>query len=117
MAEAEAIRDVVIENNELQDRAGTAVFVGGAKGVKLSGNRIQAAAGAELRRKGPAILLERSSGVSLVDNAVLDPRAATTAAVEIGPDVAPGDAGVLISGLNAGLAPEAKPVLDRRTSR
>jgi hypothetical protein len=117
LAEVEAIRGVIIEDNEFQDRAGTAVFVGGAKDVKVTGNRIQAIAGAELRRKGAAILIERSSGVALPDNAVSDPRAGTTAAVEIGPDVAPGDAGVRISGLKASLAPEANPVLDRRTSR
>ncbi len=117
LADAEAIRDVIIENNEFQDRGGAAVFVGGAKKVTIRANRIKAAIGAELRRKGAAILIERSSGVALLDNAVSDPRAGTTAAVEIGPDVAPGDPGVRISGLDASLASEAKPVLDRRTSR
>ena len=117
LAEAEAIREVVIENNDFQDRAGTAVFVGGAKNVTIRENRITAASGAELRREGAAILIERSSSVAVLDNTVSDPRAGTTAAVEIGPDVAPGDAGVRISGLNASLAPEVKAVLDRRTSR
>jgi hypothetical protein len=119
LAEAEGIRDVIIEDNEFQDRAGSAVFVGGARNVTVRNNRITAASGAELRRKGPAILIERSSGVALLDNSVSDPRPGTTAAVEIGPGVAPGEAGVRIAGLKAKLAPEAKPVLgldDRASS-
>jgi hypothetical protein len=59
--------------------------------------------GAELRRKGAAILIEHSSGVALLDNAVSDPRPGTTAAVQIGPGVPSGDAGVRISGLKSTL--------------
>jgi hypothetical protein len=42
LADAEAIRDIVIENNEFQDRAGAALFVGGATGVSIVKNRITA---------------------------------------------------------------------------
>ena len=115
LAEAEAIRDVRIESNEFTDRAGAALFVGGARNVTVNHNRIQAAVGAELRRSGAAILIERSSGVALLDDTVSDLRPGTTAPVEIGPEVAPGEAAVRISGLNATLASQAKPVLDRRT--
>jgi hypothetical protein len=114
LAEAEAIGDVVIEQNQVQDRAGTAVFVGGASRVTLRNNRISAAPVAELRRKGPAILIDRSSGVTLLDNAVRDSRPGTTAAVEVGPSVAAGEAGVRVTGLKHALAPEATPVVDRR---
>jgi len=117
LAEVGAIRDVIIENNEFQDRGGAAVFVGGARGVAIRQNTVKAAVGAELRRKGAAILIERSFSVVLANNTISDPRAGTTAAVEIGSDVAPGEAGVRISGLNASLAPEAKPVLDWRASQ
>jgi hypothetical protein len=103
LAQAEVIRDVVIENNEFQDRAGAAIYVGAASNVTIRSNHIVAALGAELRRKGAAILIEHSSGVALLDNAVSDPRPGTTAAVQIGPGVPSGDAGVRISGLKSTL--------------
>jgi hypothetical protein len=114
LADAESIRDVVIEDNEFRDRAGSVVFVGGATGVTVRSNRIVAGAQAELRRKGPAILLERSSGVVLTDTTVSDPRHGTTAAVEIGADMAPGEAGVWISGLETTLDQRARAILDHR---
>lgn len=116
LAEAEAIRGVTIEGNEFLDRAGTALFVGGASDVTIEENRIAAAPGSELRRSGPAILIERSSGVRLTDNTVDDPRAGTTAAVEIGPEVPPGEDGVRLSGPEAKLHPGAPSVIDRRGS-
>jgi hypothetical protein len=114
LAEAEAIRDVIIEHNEFQDRAGTALFIGGAHSVAVSNNRIHAAPSAELRRKGPTIQIERSSRVSLSDNAVSDPRLGTTAAVQINPTVARAEDGVRISGLDAKLHSQAQVVDDRR---
>jgi hypothetical protein len=114
LAEAEAIRDVIIENNDFEDRAGTALFIGGASNVSVSTNRIHAAPDAELRRKGPAIVVERSSGVTLADNAICDPRPGTTAAVEISPTVAPAEGGVRISGLDPKLHAQAQVVDDRR---
>jgi hypothetical protein len=114
LADAEAIRDVVIENNEFQDRAGAALFVGGATKVSFTNNRITASPDAPRRRKGPAILIERSSRLTLTDNIVSDPRPDTTAAVEIGSNVAPAENGVRISGLTAKLAPGTPTVTDRR---
>jgi hypothetical protein len=114
LADAEAIRDIVIENNEFQDRAGAALFVGGATGVSIVNNRITASPDASRQRKGPAILIERSSRVTLTDNSVSDPRPDTLAAVEIGPSVAPAEHGVHVSGLTAELAPGTQPVHDRR---
>ena len=116
LAEAQPVRDLVIENNEFIDRAGTAIFVGGATNVTVRDNRITASATAELRRSGPAILIESSSGVSLLNTAISDPRPGTTAALELAPSVAPGDLGVRVSGLKASLAPGASPVHDRRAS-
>jgi nitrous oxidase accessory protein NosD len=115
LAEAEAIRDVVVQNNEFHDRPGTALFIGGASHVSVSRNRISAALAAELRRKGSVILIERSSGVNLADNAVSDPRPGTAAAVEISPNVAQGEDGVRISRLDAKLHAQAQVVVDRRT--
>ncbi len=114
LADAEAIRDVVIDDNEFQDRAGTALFVGGATNVSVSNNRIRAAADAPRRRPGPAILIERSSRVTLTDNSVSDPRVGTIAALEIGPSVAAAEDGVRVSGLDAQLDPQARSILDQR---
>jgi PelA/Pel-15E family pectate lyase len=91
LAEAEALRDVIVEDNDFVDRAGLAVFVGGASRVALRANRITAAPEAPRFRPGPAILVERSSAVSVVDNTVSDPRPRSTGAVEFGPDAAPGE--------------------------
>ena len=114
LADAEAIRDIVIENNEFQDRAGAALFVGGATGMTVRGNRIAASPDASRQRKGPAILIERSSRVTLTNNSVSDPRPDTSAAVEIGPSVAQAEDGVRVSGLTAELAPGTQAVHDRR---
>jgi len=83
LANAESIRDVLIEDNEIRDRAGSALFVGGAT-------------------------------VVLTDNTVSDPRLGTTAAVEIGANVAPGEAGVWISALETTLDKGARAILDHR---
>jgi hypothetical protein len=87
----------VVENNEFHDRPGTALFIGGAGNVGVSNNRISAALAADLRRRGPAVLIERSDRGTLADNAVSDPRAEATAAVEIGPNVTRAEDGVRIS--------------------
>jgi hypothetical protein len=115
LAEAEVIRDIIIEDNEFQDRAGTALFIGDASHVSVSNNRVSAALNAELRRAGPAIRIERSSDVVLADNTVSDARPGTTAAIEVGSDVALGDGGVRISGLNAQLHSQSQPVIDQRS--
>jgi hypothetical protein len=114
LADAEAIRDVVIENNAFCDCKGTAVFVGGATNVLVHGNRIHAAPGAERLRRGPAVLLERSSRVQLTDNTVVDPRPGTSAAVEIAATVAPGESGARIAKLHAKLNAPSSALLDRR---
>ena len=116
LAEAQPVRDLVIENNEFLDRAGTAIYVGGATNVTVRDNRITASPDAERRRSGPAILIENSSGVALLNTTVSDARPGTTAALEIAPSVASGDLGVRVSGLKASLAPGARPVQDRRLS-
>ncbi len=114
LAEAEGIRDIVIEGNEFVDRAGTAILVGGATNVTLRSNRVGAAADAPLSRSGGAIVVRRSKGVVIQDNEISDPRPGTKAAVEIGAEVAPGEGGVRLEDLKATLAPEATPVLDHR---
>jgi hypothetical protein len=114
LAEAESIRDIVIDGNEFIDRAGAAIFVGGATNVTIRNNRVTASADAEHRRSGGAIFVQRSSAVVIQDNQVADSRPDTKAAVEIGAHVAPGEAGVRVDNLKATLWPEAKPVLDHR---
>jgi hypothetical protein len=117
LAEGNGIRDVVIEKNEFVDRAGAAIYVGGAGHVTVRDNRLTASAGAELRRKGGAILVERSAAVNLANIEVIDPRPGITAAVEILPGTAPGESGVRIENLKTDLAPGARPAMDRRDSR
>jgi hypothetical protein len=115
MADAESIRNVRIESNQFHNPLGTGVFVGGAAEVVLRGNRFIAEPGAERVRAGAVMVLQRSSNVVLVDNSVSDPRPLTTAAVQIGQQVAPGDGGVHLSGLQARLAPGSREVVDQRT--
>jgi len=114
LADAKAIRDIVIEDNRFQDRGGAALFVGGAIGVSIVNNRITASPDAPRQRKGPAILIERSSRVTLTDNSVYDPRHDTSAAVEIGPSVAPAEDGVRVSGFTTKLAHDTPVIHDHR---
>lgn len=114
LAEAEGIHGVVVEDNEFVDRAGTAIFVGGARDVQLVNNRITATEQAERRRPGSDVFVERSSQVLIRDNVISDPRPETKGAVEIGAGVAAGEAGVRIESLKAAIAPESRPVIDRR---
>jgi hypothetical protein len=117
LAEAEVIRDVVIDNNKFRDREGAAIYVGGARSVSVRKNRILAGPQNEQRRKGAAMLIERSSGLTLTDNGVFDPRPGTMAAIEIGSDVAAKGDGVRISGLRVKLNSQAQPIIDRRPAR
>lgn len=114
LTDTEAVHEVTIENNEFRDRAGTVLFLGGASDVAVTGNRISAGPGTELRREGPAVRIERSSRVTLSDNSVVDPRPGTTAGVEIGPGVAPGEQGVRISALDVRLDAKSPAIIDRR---
>jgi hypothetical protein len=114
LAESEPIRGISIVDNTFVDRAGTAVFIGGANGVTLSGNHISGSAQAELRRKGGAIVVDRSSSISIADTEICDERPGVTAAIEIGQRTAPGQAGVRTSNLKAKLAPGAQTILDLR---
>jgi hypothetical protein len=118
LADAEAIRDVVIENNEFQDRAGTAVFVGGAtQRVDRQQPHHRIALDAGCRRNGPAILIERSSRVTLTDNTCPTRAPTPPPPSRSVPDVAPAEDGVSISDLTAPgteLAPGTQPVHDRR---
>jgi hypothetical protein len=114
LAQTEAIRGVSVLNNEFRDQLGTAIFVGGASQVRLQSNSVHSVTTAERRSRGPTVLIEQSSGVILQDSVISDPRPGTTAALEIGAGVAPGDSGVRASGLNTTLAAGSKPILDHR---
>ena len=115
LAENATIRNIQIENNSFQDRAGAAIFLGGTIGVTVRDNRITAELSAELKRKGPAILIERSANITLLDNSINDSRTGTTAAIEVGAGVESGGNGVKIDGLKTLLAPLSKPVLYHQT--
>lgn len=108
------LQNIRIENNDFIDPAGAAVFVGGATGVIVSSNRISAAETASRLRPGPALLVERSSGVALSDNRLQDPRPATSAGLEIAADVPAGDGGVRVERFSTSLAPGSLPVRDQR---
>jgi len=60
------------------------------------------------------MVIARSRGVELTDNAVADPRPGVTAAVTVMSDVEAGEAGVRIVDLEAALAPGSVPVDDER---
>ncbi|MBL9136209.1 MAG: right-handed parallel beta-helix repeat-containing protein [Verrucomicrobiales bacterium] len=113
-ASGEEIAGMLIEANEFIDRGGAILYLGGIRGATVRGNRAVARSDAELRRKGPAILVERSSGTVLTGNAIVDPREGTTAAVQIGEGVPPGPEGVRIEATTSRLGARAVPILDRR---
>jgi hypothetical protein len=113
-ADQPAQRHIRIEENTFTDPPGAAILIGAARDVRIAANRITASESAPPRRRTAAILLESGEGLVLENNAVTDRRPDTLAAVEIGPGVASGDGGAAIRGLKAVLAPESRPVIDRR---
>jgi Right handed beta helix region len=83
LAEANVIRDIVIERNEFRDRGGAAVYVGGA------------------------------ASVAFRDDEASDARPGIIVAVEILPGRAAGEGEVRIDNLKSNLAPGASPVVRR----
>ena len=116
-AEFESIQGITVEGNVFVDRPGTAIFIGGASDVALRGNRIQGAPEVELRRRGAAIVVERSSSVTIADTEVIDAREGMTASIEILRTVGPGEGGVRIDNLNSNLSPGTPAVHDHRPDR
>jgi hypothetical protein len=82
LAEAAVVRTVVIENNEFVDPLGPAIFVGGAADVRVTGNRVHAAADAPRLLPGPAVRVERCEEVTIAGGEFLDRRPGTTRDVE-----------------------------------
>jgi hypothetical protein len=114
VANGRPVSGIVIEDNEFRDPLGAAIFVGAAREVRISGNRIEAAPGTKARRRAAAILVENCGGVVIENNEIRDARPERTAGIEISPSVDPGKTGVVIRGLKAKLAEGCAPVVDRR---
>jgi hypothetical protein len=117
LASTESIRGIKIESNEFVDRAGAAIYVGGAADVTLLRNRVTADVDADLRREGAAVIIDQSRDVDMVGLNVLDPRPGTAAAVEILAGTQMGPAGVRVEGLSTQLAPDVPQILDRRSAQ
>jgi hypothetical protein len=92
-------RQIYIEDNEIINAPGAAIFVGAAHNVWITGNSSEALPGAPSYRNTGAILLDNCGGVVINDFTVNDNRSQTIAAVEIESSVDPGEAGVSISNL------------------
>jgi hypothetical protein len=103
-------RQIHIENNEIINAPGAAIFVGSAHNVWITGNSSEALPGAPSYRKSGAILLANCDGVIIDDFTVNDNRSQTIAAVKILSSVDPNEAGVSISNLKG----NKTNVVDRR---
>ena len=114
LAEGRVQRNIVIENNRIIDPPGAGIVIGAAQSVQLNGNRVETSAAASSHRRASAVSLMNSGGVSVDGLTVTDPQGLFTAAVEIDPSVAPGNAGVTIANVKTTGNSDAPLVLDRR---
>ncbi len=112
LASEPTVRDITVEANTFEDYLGYALVAGAVDRLTVRDNTMKASH-AERVRPGSAMAFERCRSVVVADNAVDDRRSNTLSAVEIRPDVVPGDAGCRITGLRAAL-PADKPVVDDR---
>ncbi|OHB60215.1 MAG: hypothetical protein A2Y12_10330 [Planctomycetes bacterium GWF2_42_9] len=108
------IRNIVIEGNKIVDPVTTAIFVGGAKNIKILNNEIKASEGAPLYETSGAVRLANCEGVKIDGLKVVDPRPNCIAAVEILADMAADVNGIAITRLQTKLHDGAVRVLDNR---
>lgn len=105
------VKNIRIENNVITDPPAEGISLLACDGVTVAGNRIDAD-GSRTFPSGDGLGLRACRGVVVSELTINDSRPNTAAGIVIGESVAPGDAGVQISGLHANLP--ATPVLDRR---
>lgn len=110
---APAVKNVRIENNLIMAPPAEGISLLSCDGVTVSGNRIDSDASRTFS-SGDGLGIRACRGVVVSELTINDTRPNTAAGIVIGESVAPGEAGVQISGLHANLPAAAKPVLDRR---
>jgi len=107
------VKNIRIESNVITDPPAEGICLLACDGVTVAGNRIDADASRTFP-SGNGLGLRACRGVVVSDLTINDTRPKSTAGIVIGESVAPGEAGVQISGLHAKLPPSVPPVLDRR---
>lgn len=113
LAQGRSLRNITIENNRFVNPPGMVIYVGAAREVMIRNNQITLAAGASVRRSGPAVELENCQGVTIENLTVSDATRKIQTAVRIDSTVEKGEAGVKIKNLKADLGGRP-PVADAR---
>lgn len=114
LGEKRPIHDITISGNRFTNTPGGAIFVGGARGVRISGNTANASVTGRNYRECASITLDNCEDVVLDKNTVNDLRTQTTSAVLIMPSNAPGKAGVSVRSLKSHLNSGSITVIDER---
>jgi len=114
LAAGRPITGVTIENVEIVDRPGAAIYVGGAEGVQISNVQVRSRPDAKPSRRTGEIVLEECTGVRIENLQVRDAREGITSAIEIRESVEAGEEGVSIGNCDVELAPGTAVVDDRR---
>jgi polygalacturonase len=109
------VKNILIENNRIYNPPAQSIRLHSCAGVRLINNRIEA----DASRASPSsvgLSLAACSHVTVAGFTMHDARASTTGAISIGASVAPGAAGVKISGLETRLVPQAVPIVGYRAN-
>ncbi|KKK70291.1 hypothetical protein LCGC14_2925460, partial [marine sediment metagenome] len=114
LAPERSISNISILDNEIIDPPKNALYIGSARDVTISGNRVTASADSTSFGPNVGICLENASGVKIRDFRFLDPRETVQAGVLIRQSTAPGKEGVVIQKLDVRLPKGVKAVLDQR---
>lgn len=108
------VKNIVIEGNRIIDPVTAAIFVGGARDIKILNNEVTASGNVSLYEKSAAVKLMNCENVEIDGLKLEDYRSNRIAAIEVNNDVVPGAKGVAIKNLHIKIQDEAVEVLDKR---
>ena len=112
-APTRAIHDVVLENNDIINPPGAALYLGAVRNVLVLGLQVDYTQ-TEGSRNSSAIMVENGDNVKMSHIRVNSASRQLEAAVSIGEDCAQGDAGVLIEEIQLSGAVDTQLVVDKR---
>lgn len=115
LSSARAIHNLLIQDNLFRDLGAPAIELRSCRDVRIVDNRIETREEARrLRAKYDSVLVDNCAGVEIRGLTVQDRDPRHLAAVAITASTDPGEAGVVIEGLTAEIAPTSVPVRDQR---